>query len=230
MPPSGVPGRVTARGAAGRRGRKAGSPASGISSTLIVVGVIAVVVIAGIAYLAVRRVETRPCTPTGAHEHASFSVFASGQEYAWTGPQFNFGNAGSLAGHIHQPASHTIHMESGTTCITVASFFEQTLQSSLSKDSLTLDKVIHNGETFKASGDAKMRFFIGEPPTGWRDNATRQYLNATEVAWRELPDLPSHQPRDGEYFLVEFGNATDEVIRAHEMNIPRQDRSEGAGH
>lgn len=169
------------------------------------------------------------CTPTGLHEHASFAVFIQNQSISWNNPTFAFPRAGTLAGHIHPPNAHVLHMEGRTTCVTVGSFFASTLATNVTKEAVTLDHVIHDGRTVKTGADGRLRFFLGEPPAEWKNlsQSQRHYLPASNVSWSEVLDLPDLQPHDGEYFLITFGREPDDAIRWQELSIPPQTSAEG---
>lgn len=190
----------------------------------ILAGVLAIGLIAGLSYY--RHLE-RPCTPTGLHEHAAFSVYIHNESVVWSGPRWNYGagGAGSLAGHVHQPNSHTVHMESGTDCITLKSFFGTTLQTVVTTKELTLDEVDHGGRSVIDGEGGELRFFLGTP-IDWSLEQNRSYVPASEVSWAEVTDLPQHQPRDGEYMLVTFGNEDDGAIAWQQLSIPIQNQSE----
>ncbi|HUR69486.1 MAG TPA: hypothetical protein VM370_09585 [Candidatus Thermoplasmatota archaeon] len=214
----------------GKQGRRTGAATRGFPIWPVVIGIVVIAAVGTVVALSVHKREAVGCTPAGQHEHASFAVWANGEEYRWLGPDFDYPRAGTLAGHIHQAEPQTVHMESATACITLASFFEIELKSDLSPDALALDSAQHDGKTFRDGEGGKLRYFLGEPPAGWIDNKTRAYMPPSNVTWREVPDLPHHQPRDGEYILVDFGNDDDATIRAHELAIPMQNKSEAAAH
>lgn len=210
----------------GRRGRRA--PAQRfVSRSVLVWTAVAVIAVGAVAALAYWSRESAPCTPTGGHEHAAFGVFVHNESVTWTSPAFNFPRAGSLAGHIHQPASQTIHMESPRDCITLGSFFSRTLQSDLSANEIQLDTVVHDGATYSEGDGGQLRFFLGTPPPDW--DPARGYLPPSAVEWTEVPDLSGHQPRDGQYLLVTFGDESDEAIRQQQLSIAVPNASEGGG-
>jgi len=168
------------------------------------------------------------CTPTGLHEHASYAVFIENQSVSWNNAVFAYPRAGSLAGHIHPPNGHVLHMEGRTTCVTVGSFFATALATNVSQDALTLDHVVHDGRTVKTGSEGRLRFFLGEPPAEWKNlsQSQRHYLPSSNVTWSEVPDLPDLQPHDGEYLLMTFGKESDAAIRWQELSIPSQTAAE----
>ncbi len=153
------------------------------------------------------------CTPTGLHEHASFRVFVRNESVRWTDARWDFGRGnGRLAGHIHLPSDHTIHIEGGrTACTTVASFFRFGLASELRTDHLTLDDEQHGGAAVVDGQGGDLRFFL---------------QTAANATWREAPDLPQRQPRDGDYLLVTFGTEGAGDIAWQESSVPRPDPRE----
>lgn len=169
-----------------------------------------------------------PCTPTGLHEHASFAVYLDNQSVSWNNAAFAFPRTGTLAGHVHPPATHTLHMEGGRTCTDVGGFFRTALKSTLTNDSLTLDDVIHGGRSVHDGANGSLRFLVGEPDAAWRATPQNQrhYQPASNVTWREVDDLAPLQPYDGEYLLVTFGHPTDADVRWQELSIPTQTAAE----
>lgn len=198
-----------------------------VSTTTVVVGVIVLAAIGVVAYYSTVGTPPNPraseCTPTGKHEHASYAVFVDNSSVSWEYPEFYFDNgAGRIEGHIHRGASHTMHMEGTTTCTTVGRFFSTALLTRVTEDVLVLDRSSHQGASYQDGEGGELRFFLGKPSADWYDATPRRYLPASQVNWTEAPDLPHHQPADGEYLLITFGNETDSDIRWQQMSIPIQ--------
>ena len=198
-----------------------------VSTTTVVVGVILLAAVGVVAYYSTvgtpPSARTAECTPTGLHEHASYAVFVHNSSVSWEYPEFYYDNgAGRIEGHIHRGASHTMHMEGPTTCTTVGRFFTTALLTRVTEDVLVLDRSHHQGASYKDGEGGELRFFLGKPPAGWSDERPVRYLAASQVNWTEVPDLPHHQPRDGEYVLITFGNESDAAIRWQQHSIPIQ--------
>lgn len=209
------PGRRTSGGLGGRLGL-----------TTILVGVVLLAAIGVVAYYSTvgtpPSVRARDCTPSGVpHEHASYAVFVDNNSVSWDYPQFAFPATGSLEGHIHQGASHTIHMEGGaSSCTSIGRFLEKALLTRLAEDVIILDKPVHGGATYRDGSDGALRFFRGTPPDDRA--AADRYVPASDVDWTEIDDAAKAQPADGEYFLVTFGKETDAAIRWQQRSIPIQ--------
>lgn len=197
-----------------------------IGTTTIVVGVLVVAAVGVVAYYSTvgtpPSLRAKECTPNGLHEHASFAVFVHNTSISWDYPQFFFPTAGRYEGHVHAGAPHTLHMEGQTTCTTVERFFATALLTRVTEDVIILDTSHHAAASYRDGEGGELRFFLGKPPAEWNEQTPKRYLASSQVNWTEAPDLPDHQPRDGEYLLITFGNESDAAIRWQQLSIPIQ--------
>ncbi|HLE95920.1 MAG TPA: hypothetical protein VI997_00990 [Candidatus Thermoplasmatota archaeon] len=136
--------------------------------------------------------------------------------------------AGSGAGNIHLPYDHTMHLEGGKTqCTTLALFFRTALLGSLTPDRMRLDDEVHKTAVYEDGNGGDLRFFLGTPPFEWTNQTYHpSYPPVSSVNWTEEPDLAYHQPMDGEYILITFGNEADAAIRWQQGSIPTQNAAE----
>lgn len=135
------------------------------------------------------------------HEHATFRVFDEGKMLRFQSPRFDMSAGMPMRSHFHQPDDATIHLEGG--CSTVASLFG-VLGMKLRPGYLELDDVLHGGKVLQD-----------------QDNRTLQFwLMPAKGEWTLDPDLPQHQPRAREMFLVTYGNPTPAELAREQAAIP----------
>lgn len=201
-----------------KKGRRTSATASSGGRTWAIGVVVVALLGAGAVAWYATRDGTAParggeeCTPTGLHEHASYAVYVRNSSVSWNFPEFGFPRSGRLAGHLHLPAEHTIHLEGGTEhCTTFGRFFANALKSRLTPELLILDEEVHGGTSYAdgENGD-ELRFFLKKKG----DN------------WTETPDLPHYQPRDGDYMLVTYGAKSDGEIAWQQARIAPPDPRE----
>lgn len=169
---------------------------------------VAVVLMAGIVWAAPRilKIGERPCSW---HEHATFRVFVRGEQLSFQHPKFDMGGPGKpgllpMRAHLHQPDDYTLHLEGA--CATTSDFFGF-VDATLKRESFKLDPYLHNATLLNNEGDRMLRFFLFLPEPG----------NGT---WVEKPDLPGHQPRNGQRILITYGNETASQIQDEQARVP----------
>ncbi|MHB1260193.1 MAG: hypothetical protein ACYC2H_00610 [Thermoplasmatota archaeon] len=135
------------------------------------------------------------------HWHATYQVFDEGEQLSFQHSRFDMRSM-SMRTHIHQPKDYLMHLEAG--CADVSEFFDD-MGMDLKRSSFELDKELHDGKTLANEGNLTLRFFVAS------SNGT----------WQERPDLPSYQPRDGDRFLITYGNYTPEEIARQQAAVPQ---------
>ncbi len=135
------------------------------------------------------------------HWHATYQVFDEGEQLSFQHPRFDMRSM-SMRTHIHQPKDYLMHLEAG--CADVSEFFDD-MGMDLRQTSFELDEELHEGQKLQNEGNLTLRFFMA-PSNG---------------TWQEMPGLPSYQPRDGDRFLITYGNLLPEEIARQQQAVPQ---------
>jgi hypothetical protein len=164
----------------------------------------------------------KPASPLKfGHEHPSFSLFIGGQEVSFNSVDYDIAN---IKNHVHMHTAagdpvraHTWHLESnfpnGIPDLTLQHIFAQ-YGVTFSQGYLKLDTHDeHNGSEFRDTGS-----------TVWHVFLSKNIANSTgnqRQAFEPVPgDYSQAIPRDGDKFLITYGDLTPEEITREEGLVP----------
>lgn len=177
-------------------------------------------VVAGVRFLS--GLGPGPCPLEQTHEHSSFYIYVPDEANASSPKRVSLahpthdlrvpGGQGKFPpkAHMHYPNDWQGHHEFG--CATVSEFLGY-IGMEVEPGHLKLDPQLNGGKVYDDAGNLTVKFYLFLPDYDDRSGRTGN--------WSEKPDLPDHQPRDLERWLIAYGNWTDEQVQTMQNEIPR---------
>lgn len=161
----------------------------------------ALVIIGGAGWV----VANAPEGPQRVHWHAYYQVWIDDEEVSFANPEFNGMKYG--AAHLHAPAYNKIHNEAEEGKGTLGRFFKFTLGGDFQDHEIVLPEGTSRPGTYAENETQELRLFV--------DNA----LEGKE--WIEVEGgFADISFRDGDRYLILYGNHTDDEIRDLQARYP----------
>ena len=184
----------------------AAPPARKVGRAALVAMLIASFLVAsgGLAYAFLQVPEENVPSTTGLfHVHATFAVYVHGERLNYSHPAFDLSERGYLRSHLHVDDPDVMHVEI-VRGQTLGDFLELATATRLEKGALILDDLVHGGARHETGPEGTLRVFVAHDKGD---------------AWEELDDAPGYVIRDGDRFLVTYGNAPAEELAAQQASV-----------